>query len=154
MPRQSDSAENKPGEKVMMRKLAVTAFALSLAALGCGSDSGTKPTPDTGVAIDSAKPDVVTTPTDTATPDLTIQVTPDTGTPDLAAVDAAIVPDVAQTVDQAPPIVDTAKSVDVQGIDGAKPVLDGGAADTQHPDTQRVDSGASVDAGSVDGSVG
>jgi hypothetical protein len=146
MPRQSDSAENKPGEKAMMRKLAVTVFALSLAALGCGSDSGT-PAPDTGAPIDGAK----TPNLDTAqVPDVSwgpeVQASLDVSTPDLPqTIDQAQGLDQAQAVDQATPVIDTQKPVDTQAIDSTKPVLDGGV------DTQRVDSGATVDSGSVDG---
>lgn len=143
----------------MMRKLAVTVFAFSLSALGCGSDSGTKATPDTAVAIDAGKTDVVS-------PDAQVadapngpeaQVVLDAAKLDLPAVDQAqvidqaLVTDQAQVIDQAkaidqaPPAIDTAKSVDTQGIDGPKPVLDGGV------DIRVVDSGATVDSGSVDG---
>jgi hypothetical protein len=150
MPRQSDSAENNPGEKAMMRKLAVTVFALSLAALGCGSDSG-NPAPDTGVAIDGAKTDVVTPNPDIAqTPDapmgLEVQAKVDVSTPDLPqTLDQAQSLDQALGVDQAPQAVDTAKTVDTQGIDGAKPSVDSSV------DTKRADAGAAVDSGSVDG---
>jgi hypothetical protein len=150
MPRQSDSAENNPGEKAMMRKLAVTAFALSLAALGCGSDSGTKPTPDTGVALDGAKTDVVSQDVG-QTPDVVpagpeVQVALDGPSADVPLVlDSPVLLDQAQVLDQAPQIVvDAPKQVDTQAIDGPKPVLDGGV------ETPRVDSGA-VDSGSVDG---
>jgi hypothetical protein len=153
MPRQSDTAENNPGEKAMMRKLAVTVFALSLAALGCGSDSGNK-TPDTGVAIDGAKTDVVTpnpdiaqTPDAPMGPEASLDTTKvDVSTPDLPqTLDQAQSLDQALGVDQAPPTVDTAKTVDTQGIDGAKPSVDGSV------DTKRADAGAAVDSGSVDG---
>jgi hypothetical protein len=129
MPRQSDSAENNPGEKAMMRKLAVTVFALSLAALGCGSDSGNK-TPDAPMGPEAS---LDTTKVDVSTPDL-----PQT-------LDQAQSLDQALGVDQAPPTVDTAKTVDTQGIDGAKPSVDGSV------DTKRADAGAAVDSGSVDG---
>jgi hypothetical protein len=150
MPRQSDSAENKPGEKAMMRKLAATVFVLSLTALGCGSDSDTK-TPDTGVTVDGGKTDVVTPSLDVQTPDAPfgpeVQASQDVSTPDLPqTIDQASVLDQAQGVDHASPTVDTAKPVDTKVIiDGAKPSVDGGV------DAQHVDSGATVDSGSVDG---
>ena len=135
----------------MMRKLAVTVFTLSLAALGCGSDSGTPPGPDTGVPAEAgAKTDVVVNPSlDTQVADAPVgpevQVALDGPKLDVpVVVDSPS--DQAQVVDQAPQIVDGPKPVDTQpAIDGPKPALDGGV------DTQRVDSGAAVDAGGVDG---
>jgi hypothetical protein len=144
MPRQSDSAENNPGEKAMMRKLAVTVFALSLAALGCGSDSGTK-TPDTGVALDTGKTDTVTPATDTQIADAPIgpEVQLDTAKVDVPAVDTPQVLDVAQTDLPSQPL-DT-KAVDSPGIDSTKPVLDGGV-DSQ----PKLDTNPALDAGATD----
>jgi hypothetical protein len=149
MPRQSDSAENKPGEKAMMRKLAVTVFALSLAAFGCGSDSGTKTTdaPVTPPADGGGKLDTPVPGADVPVPDAPIVDSPALDTAkDVPAVDVAQVLDQAQPVDQAPQTLDTAKVVDVQSIDSTKPVVDGGVNDTKAP----VDSGSTVDSGSVD----
>ena len=83
MPRQSDSTENKPGEKAMMRKFAVTACALSFAALGCGSDSGTTADtsvkPDVSVLKDGAADTYV--PIDATVPDAPVQ--PDAAKPEV-----------------------------------------------------------------------
>ena len=121
----------------MMRKLAVTVFALSLAALGCGSDSGTK-TPDTGVALDTGKTDTITPATDTQIADAPIG--PEV---DVPAVDTPQVLDVAQTDLPSQPL-DT-KAVDSPGIDGTKPVLDGGV-DSQ----PKLDTNPALDAGATD----
>ena len=127
----------------MMRKLAVTVFALSLAAFGCGSDSGTK-TPDSATPLDSAKPDTTVPNTDgPAVADVPIgtevQVALDGAKIEVQAVDSPLDTD-APGIAQAPQVLDTAKAVDTQGIDGAKPVIDGGL------DTKPV-----IDAGGVDG---
>jgi hypothetical protein len=109
----------------MMRKLAVTVFALSLAALGCGSDSGTQ-NPDVGGGTDSSTLKDTAPVTDVALPDTSI------GT-DTATVDVAVKLDAA--VDQ-----NTA-------IDGAK--LDGGVKlDANGVDSQVVDGGVRLDTGS------
>jgi hypothetical protein len=146
MPRQSDSAENKPGEKAMMRKLAVTVFAFSLAALGCGSDSGTNPV-DTGVASEAGKTDVYVAPAiDTSPADAPIgadaYIPLDTAKVDTTAVDGPNGIDQAQVLDTAPG-VDGPKGVDAQGIDGPKVQVDGGV------DAAKVDTGNLVDAGTA-----
>ena len=132
----------------MMRKLAVTVFALSLAALGCGSDSGTK-TPDAAVSPDGQKPVDTTVPiadgptVADAPIGVEAQAPLDTAkveTP-AVAVDSTPVLDVAQGADQAPSTLDTGK-VDSQVIDTIKPAVDSGAP---------VDSGSTVDSGKVDG---
>jgi len=124
----------------MMRKLAVTVFALSLAALGCGSDSGTKTDGPVTPALDGGKTDT-TVPVD-GVADAPIgaetQVALDT-----ASVESQQALDQAQSLDQAATL-DTSTVVDAHAVDGIKPV-DGGV-DTHTP----VDSGA-VDSGSVDG---
>ena len=131
----------------MMRKLAVTVFALSLAALGCGSDSGTKTT-DSAVTppLDGAKADT-TVPSPDIIADVPIgaevQVALDGAKIEVSAVDSPLLADQAPGVDQAPQVLDTAKPVDTQVIDGAKP--DAGL------DTRPVDSGSAVDSGSLDG---
>ena len=132
----------------MMRKLAVTVFALSLAALGCGSDSGTKTT-DSAVTppLDGAKADTIVPNTDSPVADVPIgtevQVALDGAKIEVSAVDSPLLADQAPGVDQAPQVLDTAKPVDTQVIDGAKP--DAGL------DTRPVDSGSAVDSGSLDG---
>jgi hypothetical protein len=134
----------------MMRKLAVTVVALSLAALGCGSDSGTK-TPDASPKLDVAKADVSPGPEVQAIPDAPVgqevQVPLDTAKLDVSAPDVPQIIDQATPVDQALPI-DVPNAVDVQPVDGPKPV-DGGAP---HLDAQpKVDSGSTVDTRGVDG---
>jgi len=131
-----------------MRKLAVTLFALSLAALGCGSDSGTK-TPDSAVSPDGGKtPDAYVAPgvdagptPDTSSTGAEVQVQVDTQKVETQVADAPV--DQAQIPDTAP--LDGLKGIDVQGIDGTKPVLDGGA------DAPKIDADAAADADSVDG---
>jgi hypothetical protein len=131
MPRQSDSAENKPGEKAMMRKLAVTVFVLSVAALGCGSDSG-KETPDTGVAAEVG------------------------GQKDMGQDQATMTPDAETTVDMGT-ASEANPSVDGAMVDGSV-VVDGGVADAPaadgpatHVDGGSVDGGAGDMAPAVDG---
>ncbi len=127
----------------MMRKLAVTVFALSLSAFGCGSDSGGNK-PDTAVGVDSGKT------TDTIVTDAPIAdtpLTPDTQVGmDGPVVDAPVV-DVAQHEDVMPsvdtPAVDVQEGVDGQAIDSVKPVLDGGAHDSGPAvDAEGMDSGS------------
>jgi hypothetical protein len=154
MPRQSDSIENQPGEKVMMRKLAVTVFALSFAALGCGSDSGTSNLVDTGItpAVDSGAKD--TSAADAhVTPDVTA-ATVDTAKQDDVATpsDVAVSNDTNTQVDVGLTVDASAQAdVIVPALDGAKPSVDTAAdsGETQKP----VDSGTSIDSGSVDGGV-
>ena len=133
----------------MMRKLAVTVFALSFAAFGCGSDSGTK-TIDSAVPDGAGKTDVVVTPgvdgpvTDVAQ-GLETQPVLDT-----AKVDTTVV-DVSQTLDQASvdtSSVDGAKGVDGPAVDGGKTTVDGGKTTV---DGGSIDTGSTkVDGGSVD----
>ena len=127
----------------MMRKLAVAVFALSLAAFGCGSDSGNKTNPDTGA--EAGKPDTYTPPVDTQIADAPIgtEVQPDTGKLEVANVDTPQL-DVAQTDLPSQPL-DTAKPVDGPGIDSTKPVLDGGVDSQPNPDTT-----SALDAGALD----
>jgi hypothetical protein len=116
----------------MMRKLAVTVFALSLAALGCGSDSGNQNTDvassdggqkDTIGALDGAQPD--------------------TSIVDGAAIDGAAKLDGA--IDQNTAIdgaqVDGGVKIDANLVD-TKPAVDGGAG---------LDTGtSSIDATAID----
>jgi hypothetical protein len=117
----------------MMRKLAVTVFVLSLAAVGCGSDSGTPSKSDTSVQPDGAKAEVAVVPDAPANQD---------------SADVAVGPETT-------PPVDTAQSE-------ANTVLDGGKADTQvvdvtptvdgGADSKGIDSGTTLDTGTpVDG---
>jgi hypothetical protein len=135
MPRQSDSAENKPGEKAMMRKLAVTVFVLSVAALGCGSDSGDKP--DTGTVVEAGQKDMAPGP-DQA------MGTPDMGT-DMGSTAEVMAPVDTQMVDTGSVVVP---------VDGG--VDSGSAVDSATGDAPAaVDGGAKLDtAASEAGSVG
>jgi hypothetical protein len=101
----------------MMKKLAVTLFALSLAAFGCGSDSGEKK-PDTGV--DAPKTD--TQPKLDGQPDQPPLPGPEAG--------AEVKTDIPIQVDQ--DSVDVSKPVDVQSIDQV--TVDGGTVDANQPD--------------------
>ena len=133
----------------MMRKLAVTVFALSLAALGCGSDSGTKPV-DTGVSSEVGKtPDAYVAPgVDTGAADAPMgpetQPSVDAGKIDGTVADAPAI-DQAQ-VDTAPQAVDAPKGIDVQAIDSPKTPIDGGV-DAPQADAVKAVDGGSVDAG-------
>jgi hypothetical protein len=134
----------------MMKKLAVTVFALSLAAFGCGSDSGEKK-PD-------ASPDVKK---DTAPQTDLIQ--PDQAVPGPEA-GAEVKTDIPIQVDQGG--VDGVKPVDVQSIDQVTvdgptvdvntpdqpiPVLDGGKVDVQPTEAQPpvIDGAKPVDGGAT-----
>jgi len=138
----------------MMRKLAVTVFALSLAALGCGSDSGTKPV-DTGVSLDGVKttdayvaPSVEAGAAD-ASVNAEVQGSLDAGKVDAPATDVPSGIDQAQGLDSAQ-VIDGPKGIDAQGIDSPKTVVDGGAADApQAPDAVKAVDTGSVDAGTV-----
>lgn len=132
----------------MMKKLAVTLFALSLTALGCGSDDGGKK--------DAAAPK-------DGLPGAEVQVQPDVPiTPDVA---------VGPEVQRDQTIVDQAQGVEVQaavevrpveaGIDGArieaqKPI-DGGTPDAPigidggKLDAPPSEAGKAIDGGAVDG---
>jgi len=126
----------------MMKKLAVTVFALSLTALGCGSDNGTK---------NDAAPSVDTKPG--------AEVLPQTDTP-LPGPEAGpeAQPDLAQGPDLAQPPIDGPKPIDVAPVDQGNPV-DGGNQDTSiHPpidggsvDVQPSEAGVHIDGGAVDG---
>ncbi len=124
----------------MMRKLAVTVFALSLSAFGCGSDSGSNK-PDTGMGVDSGKTES-DAPIADAPVGPEVQVGVDGQAVDGPSVDMAHGEDVTPGVDA--PAID-AQVVDGPAVDAVKPVLDGGPDATPH-----VDSGPAVDAGSVD----
>ena len=133
----------------MMRKLAVTVFALSLAALGCGSDSGTKTPDSAAVGLDGGKTDTTVAPIDTSAADVAmgeVQSQMDTAKPDSTVSETGAF-DQAQGLDS-PPVIDGAKGTEVQGevqgIDGSKPVIDGGV------DAPQSDAATAVDAGSVD----
>jgi hypothetical protein len=139
----------------MMKKLAVTVFVLSLAAIGCGSDSGT-PKKDSGTdakGIDTQSIDVqVKTDLSVTVPDAPVgnEVQPDMPAPLDMSVDQVIIKpvDTNPLVDVQPGEVQ--KPVDVATpdkpinppIDGPKPV-----------DVQPTEAAQPVDGG-VDGSVG
>jgi septal ring-binding cell division protein DamX len=136
----------------MMRKLAVTVFVVSLAALGCGSDNGTPTRTDTGVTPDGSKPTDVANKDVASGPDTAIN--PDLG-PDVAqggseAGTQIEVPVVTGEVgrSEANPAIDAGKDLGKDGtsIDQQPTQLDGGT-----DAGSRIDSGASVDGGAVDG---
>jgi hypothetical protein len=126
----------------MMRKLAVTVFVLSLAAMGCGSDDGTPAKADTAVSADGSSvkldvnKDVPNTPDSPATPDLAIDQAP---TPDGPAID--VKPSVDVQAGEAGGKQDVKPTVDVQTVDQGKTELDGGKTP--------VDGGVPVDGGSA-----
>jgi hypothetical protein len=126
----------------MMKKLAVTVFALSLAAIGCGSDSGSKP--DAAGKTDGP-PGAETQVIPDAPPKLdVIQPGLETGQPDKPAVEVNV-PD-APAVDQA--------GIDAPAIDSSTPGLDGGidapAIDGGTVDAQKSEAGGAVDTVGVD----
>jgi hypothetical protein len=128
----------------MMKKLAVTLFALSLTALGCGSDSGTKtdaaPKLDTPPGVEVAlTPDVPVTPGPEAGPEAQLD---NASAPIDVAIDQVKPTDVA--IDQATPI-DVATPID--GAVDAR--IDGGAVDVQPSEA-----GHAIDGGVDSGSVG
>jgi hypothetical protein len=127
----------------MIRKLAVTIFALSFTALGCGSDNGTTTT-DAYVPASEAgtKPDL-STGTDT------LQVGTEAGQPSVdvgtSPVDMAVVPmDVAQTSDVTIVPVDAGTGMDAQKpVDSSAGVDSGTAVDAQVTEAAAVvDGGA------------
>jgi len=124
----------------MMKKLAVTVFVVSLAAIGCGSDDGTPEKKD------SSSPDSTITKTDGSATKLDVNVQTDSP----MKMDTA--PDMMVTVDQG---IDMGSEIDGGAVDGGEEV-DGGAidgGDTDAPieidggavDVQPVDTGAAVD---------
>jgi hypothetical protein len=135
----------------MMKKLAVTVFVLSLAAVGCGSDSGTLKkdgSPD-------VKTDVAPQP-DTNQPDKAMGTEVQLSGPEVQA-DKPIPVDVT-TADTTPKVevqAVEAGGIDVSGtgIDGAGNdapiVIDGGTVDVQP-----TEAAPAVDAGAIDGSRG
>ena len=109
----------------MMRKLAVTIFALSLAALGCGSDSGNQ-NPDVGGPSADGPTAKDTAPAiDVAQPDTSIVLD--------GAIDVTVKQDAS---------VDQNTAIDTAQVDG------GAKVDTNSVDTKvGVDGGAGVDTG-------
>ena len=139
----------------MMRKLAVTVFVVSLAALGCGSDSGSPTKTDTGVTpADGAKPadvankDVAGLDTAIGGPDVSIDVAQgeETG----PKLDVAVVTEggALETNPQLDLGKDTSK-LDSQGIDSVPSTVDGGADTKTSEAGTAVDTGTSVDGGTV-----
>ena len=133
----------------MMRKLAVTVFVFSLAAMGCGSDNGTPNKADTSVAIDGpavkldVNKDVPASPDAPGTPDLAIDQAQGAETQlpgvDAPATEAGQLGEVGKPEVKAP--------VDTQGVDQGKTNVDGGTTTVDSGTT--VDGGAAVDTGSV-----
>jgi len=131
----------------MMKKLAVTIFALSFAALGCGSDDGT-PNKDSGPKLDGL-------------PGLEVQVNgpevqvngpevqvngPEVGAPDKA-------PDVNVPLDGTTVLDAGAPDVPIVIIDGGidAPVTEAGrTVDTRVVDAKATEAGPAVDGGAVD----
>jgi len=138
MPGQRDSAENKPGETAMIRKLSVTVLALSFAALGCGSDNGTPPKeagpPDVAPRDIGVGPDLTPPPPDLKpTPDVPQQ-------PDVAAPDLPMGPDV--------PKGEAGLGVDGPGVDVETVVDTGGLqGEAQEPDLAPAIDGGIIDSG-------
>lgn len=123
----------------MMRKLAVTVFVFSLAALGCGSDDGTPAKTDATAPLDGAKLDVnkdvpqgaeVQVPLDSA---IDQAQGAETQTVDAQASEAGQTE--AGTVKP-----DTKPAVDTQSVDQGTGSHDGGVT---------VDSGSAVDGGAA-----
>jgi hypothetical protein len=111
----------------MMKKLAVTVFVVSLAAIGCGSDSGTPDKKDSGTS------DTPTTQTDGPG----------------AKLDVMVPSDVPMKQDMAP---DMADKVDQQGMDGAG--MDGGMMDGgTEVDGGMIDGGDEDTAMGIDGGM-
>lgn len=107
----------------MMRKLVVTVFVLSVAAMGCGSDSGDKP--DTGTAVEAGQKDVG------QGADQAIG-TPDVGGVDMSSTAEVQAPVDTQSVDTGSVVVPVDGGVDsgMTTVDGGKdgaPAVDGGA---------------------------
>jgi hypothetical protein len=131
----------------MMKKLVVTVFVVSLAALGCGSDDGTPAKKDAGP--DMGK-DAITKNDVAPKLDQTIQPGPEVG--------RDTQPDQAVQVDQGSLDMGTMDvgsldqgTMDVQAIDGAgadKPITppDGGAMDGQ---PKPMDGGMTMDGGTT-----
>jgi hypothetical protein len=128
----------------MMKKLAVAVFALSLTALGCGSDDGGGKT-DAAPKLDTVGAEVVTQPDVPVGP----EAGPETQKPDVPALDQAVdkVTPIDQTVDQS--TIDVPTPLDVPTIDGPAPKLDGGVLDTQ-----AGEAAAPIDGGVDTGRVG
>jgi hypothetical protein len=122
----------------MMKKLAVTVFVVSLAAIGCGSDDGTP------AKTDAANPDVMTK---ADGPAAKLDVNVQTDTP----MKQDVAPDMADKVDQQS--VDQGQEMDGGAVDGG--AVDGGTIDGGDEDAPiGIDGGAvdvqPVDTGSVD----
>jgi hypothetical protein len=155
MPRQGVSAENNPGEKSMMRKFAIAVFALSLTALGCGSDSGSS-APDAANAVDgSATPGAEAgAPKDGATPVDGKALGLDGAAVEVAVSDVASTPDAASPTDLAKPteagqVVEAGKLDVAPAVDGG-PRLDGGAVDSNTADAPAPSDAGAVDAGTAE----
>jgi hypothetical protein len=135
----------------MMKKLAVTVFVLSLAAVGCGSD-GTTPKKDGGT---DAKTDVATQP-DTNQPDKAMGTEVQVSGPEVQA-DKPIPVDVT-TPDTTPKV--EVQTTEAGGIDGSGTGIDGAGNDAPvmidggTVDVQPTEAAPAVDGGAIDGSRG
>mgnify|MGYP001568038301 CR=1 FL=1 len=110
----------------MTRKLAVTAFAMSLTLVGCGSSSTTK-----SDAAPDVKPPTDVPRADTAIPDTGLPTQPDTLAPDTAQPDLAV--DVGiDTARRDAPVIDVGVDANDTGAVGEVGVL---------PDTRPADTG-------------
>jgi hypothetical protein len=134
----------------MMRKLAISVFAISLSAFGCGSDSGTKDSSvDVAAVKDGGKLDtVVATKSDTAP--MTDAMAKDVGGDTMVVVSDAgkdgvtVVPDSGK--------LDVAPKLDVPpardgGVDAPK---DGSVVDAPMPDAPAMDAMGSDAGGDAD----
>jgi hypothetical protein len=141
----------------MMKKLVVTVFALSLTALGCGSDDGGKkdaaPKLDGPVGVEvQTQPDVPV-----VNPDVPVSG-PEVQADQAIAVDQTQAVEVQPTVEVQPSeagAVDQGQAIDVQPtMDGGTPDapegIDGSTADTAQP----TEAGMGIDGGMDSGSVG
>jgi len=147
----------------MMKKLVVTLFALSLTALGCGSDDGGKkdaaPKLDTPPGAEvQPQTDVPITKTDVPVTGPEVQVDKPIG-PEVQAVEVQAVEvqavEVQKVEVQAVEVGIDGKPIDVQPkVDGGTPDvpvgIDGGKADTQQP----TEAGKAIDGGVDGGSAG
>jgi hypothetical protein len=143
----------------MMRKLAVTVFVLSFAALGCGSDEGSPAKNDTGVPPDGPKADVAMGPDTTLpTPDAPVvpdapmapEAGPETQQADLPpAIDMVPAGEAGQTTEAGmqtdlPPV-----QVDSGSQDGTSQQLDAGVDGGE--DVEPGEVAVPMDSGTIDG---
>jgi hypothetical protein len=132
----------------MMKKLVVTVFAVSLAALGCGSDDGT-PNKDSGPKLDGLPGlEVQVNGPEVQVNGPEVQVSgPEVGAPDKA-------PDVNVPIDGTTVVDGGAPDQPIVIIDGGDidaPVTEAGpTVDTGAADAKATEAGPAVDGGTVD----